>query len=181
MSGNAEQHLRRWLEEFVVGLDLCPFARPLLESPTLRIAIRQEPDVETLRRAYLEELDLLQGSSEEDLATTLLAFTGALEDFNDFLDFLHEAENLLADAGLEGHVQLASFHPAYQFAGEPPDAASHFSNRAPYPVLHLLRENMMGRVLETYPDPSTIPENNIARLNGLGRDELQRRWSALFL
>ena len=147
MTSPAERHIRRWLESFVVGLDLCPFARPLLGSPALRIAILGDSDIDALRRAYLEELDLLQRSSEEAIATTLLGFPAALGEFDEFLDFVHQADGLLDASGLRGHVQLASFHPHYQFAGEPPDAASHFSNRAPYPLLHLLRENMVGRLL----------------------------------
>lgn len=176
----AERHIRRWLEDFVVGLDLCPFARPLLGSSSLRTAIIENTDVGALRRAYLVELDLLQGSSEEEIATTLLAFPAALGEFDEFLDFVHEAEELLDASGLRGHVQLASFHPRYRFAGESSVAASHFSNRAPYPLLHLLRENMVGRVLTGFPEPERIPARNIERLNCIGSDEMERRWQALF-
>jgi hypothetical protein len=175
-----ERHLRRWLEEFVVGLDLCPFARPLLGSPALRIAVCADTEPATLRRAYLEELDCLQRSSEEAVATTLLAFPSALDEFDDFLDFVHEADGILDACGLRGHVQLASFHPRYRFAGEPEDAASHFSNRAPYPLLHLLRENMLDRQLAGFPGPEQIPARNIERLNGIGSAEMARRWHALF-
>lgn len=176
----AERRIRRWLEAFVVGLELCPFARPLLGSRSLRIAISEATEPAALRRAFLEELDFLQRHDEAEVATTLLAFPDALGDFDDFLDFVHEADVLLDEAGLVGHVQLASFHPRYRFAGEPPDAASHYSNRAPYPVLHLLRENMLGRLLADYPDPARIPARNVERLNGIGRDEMARRWRALF-
>ena len=175
-----ERHIRRWLEEFVVGLDLCPFARPLLGSPALRIAINDNTEPDALRRTFLEELDLLQRSSEEEVATTLLAFPVALGEFDEFLDFVHEAEDLLDVSGLRGHVQLAHFHPHYRFAGEPEGAASHFSNRAPYPMLHLLRENMVGRVLEGFPEPEQIPARNIDRLNLIGSEEMARRWQALF-
>ena len=101
-----------------------------------------------MRSAFLQELDLLQRSTEQDIATTLLAFPHALHDFADYLWFLDDAQELLQEAGLEGVVQLASFHPQYRFAGEAPDAASHYSNRAPYPLIHLLREDMLSRVLE---------------------------------
>lgn len=180
MTASAERCLRAWLEDFVVGLNLCPFARPLLAAPGLRIAICEERNPAAIRNAFLEELDLLQRSSEGQVATTLLAFPHALQDFEEYLLFLDDAQHLLLEAGLEGIVQLASFHPQYRFAGEPPEAASHYSNRAPYPVIHLLREDMLSQVLEDFSDPQRIPERNIETLTGIGVDELQRRWQALF-
>jgi hypothetical protein len=176
-----ERHIRRWLDDFVVGLNLCPFARPLLGAPNLRIAVCEETSPSALLRAVLLELDSLQCSTEQEVATTLLVFPRALQDFNDYLLFLDEAQDLLVESGLEGLVQLASFHPQYQFAGETPDAASHYSNRAPYPMFHLLREDMVSRALEDFPDPEQIPDRNIDTLNGIGAEELERRWHALFL
>ena len=125
-------------------------------------------------------LDLLQRSTEQDIATTLLVFPNALHDFEDYLYLLEDAEDLLVESGLEGVVQLASFHPRYQFAGEAPGAASHYSNRAPYPIIHLLREEMLSRVLMDDTDPDSIPDKNIATLDALGVDELERRWRGLF-
>src|SRR5210317_1291922 len=159
--GSPEGRIRRWLREFVVGLDLCPFARPLLSARNLRIVICDATDEVGLRRAFLRELDLLQGSDESDIATTLLAFTDALLDFDDYLHFLAGAEELVVESGLEGLFQLASFHPNYQFQGEDEDAAGHYSNRAPYPLIHLLRENMLTRVLADYPAPEQIPARNM--------------------
>ena len=121
----------------------------------------------------------LQRSAEQEIATKLLAFPDALHDFEEYLWFLDDAEGLLQEAGLESVVQLASFHPQYLFAGEPPQAASHYSNRAPYPVIHLLREDMLTRVLEDFPAPEQIPERNIATLNTIGVEELARRWRAM--
>lgn len=178
-AGKVEASIRAWLDEFVVGLNLCPFARPLLGADSLRIAICQQSDPAALRQAFLEELDLLQGSSEQQIATTLLAFPAALADFDDYLQFLDQAQELLAASGLEGIVQLASFHPHYQFAGEDEAAAGNFSNRAPYPLLHLLREGMLTRVLEDFPAPQEIPRRNIRTLNAIGAAELARRWRAL--
>jgi hypothetical protein len=180
VTGHVELHIRRWLREFVVGLNLCPFARPLLGAPNLRIAVCEETDTPALLRAFLGELDLLQHSTEQDIATTLLVFPNALHDFEDYLYLLEDAEDLLVESGLEGVVQLASFHPRYQFAGEAPGAASHYSNRAPYPIIHLLREEMLSRVLMDDTDPDSIPDKNIATLTALGVEELQRRWQALF-
>ncbi|PLW70939.1 DUF1415 domain-containing protein [Pseudohalioglobus lutimaris] len=175
----AEAHTRRWLTEFVVGLNLCPFARPMLDNPQLRIAVCGGADDEALSRFFLNELDLLQSTAEAEVATSLLVFTAALVDFDDYLDFLDFSQGLLIDAGLEGLVQLASFHPEYRFAGEADNAASHFSNRAPWPTIHLIREDMLSRVLGEFPDAEAIPQSNIETLEGLGVDEMQRRWDAL--
>lgn len=175
-----EQRLRAWLEAFVVGLNLCPFARPLLDAPHLRIAVCESAEPVARRQAFLEELDLLQASTEEAIATTLLALPRGLDEFEDYLDYLGECQQLLEESGLDGVVQLASFHPLYQFAGEEEDAASHYSNRSPYPVIHLLRENMLTRVLQDYEQPERIPANNIRTLEQLGVSELESRWQALF-
>lgn len=167
----------------MVGLNLCPFARPLLQGPGLRIAVctadDSEQGLQQMRASLLRELDLLQGSSADEIATTLLAYTGGLSRFDDYLDFLDQANMLLEAAGLEGVIQLASFHPDYQFAGEAPDAASHYSNRAPLPVIHLLREDMLERALAAWPEPENIPRANIARLNSMGREELAARLARL--
>ena len=178
--GAAEQHTRRWLDEFVVGLNLCPFARPLFQDPALRIAVCAAGQPEDLRNAFLTELDLLQASPESAIATSLLVFTGALADFDDYLDFLDEAQALLDAAGLSGLVQLASFHPGYLFGGEAPESASHFSNRAPWPTIHFIREDMLSRALADDPDPDRIPARNVATLEALGVEELENRWKALF-
>lgn len=176
----ARAHIQAWLTEFVVGLNLCPFARPVLLADSLRIEICNLTDSRELLNAFLLELDLLQRSSEAQIATTLLVFPMALGDFQDYLDFLDDAQALLAEAGLEGVVQLASFHPHYQFAAEPASAPSHYSNRSPYPVIHFLREDMLSRVLAEGADPDEVPLRNIATLDTIGSKELQRRWGQLF-
>ena len=180
MTEDAERHIRLWLDDFVVGLNLCPFARSLLGASNLRIAVCASSDEAELRNAFLQELDLLQASMEQEIATTLLAFPHALQSFADYLSFLDDAQELLRAAGLEGIVQLASFHPQYRFAGEHPDAASHYSNRAPYPIIHLLREDMLTRALEEFANPEQIPDRNIETLNNIGVEELERRWQTIF-
>lgn len=172
--------IQRWLEQFVVGLNLCPFARPLLGEDNLRIALCESATQSDLRMAFLQELDLLQRTQELEVATTLLAFPYALEDFEAYLAFLDECQLLLQSAGLEGLVQLASFHPQYLFADEGAAGASHYSNRSPYPMIHLLREDMLSRVLADDVDPELIPARNIATLEGIGVAELMRRWQGLF-
>jgi hypothetical protein len=179
-SATAQSRIQAWLDEFVVGLNLCPFARPLLGTDKLRIEICNHTSSEQLRMAFLSELDLLQRSAEEEVATTVLAFPAALGDFGDYLDFLEDAQALLTEVGLDGVVQLASFHPHYQFAGEPAAAPSHYSNRSPYPVIHLLREDMLTRVLADGADPDEVPLRNIATLEAIGTEELEQRWRQLF-
>ncbi len=180
VSDNIEKQVRAWLEIFVVGLNLCPFARPFVardqpDAQGLRIAICKDSGPEAIRRAFLQELDTLQSSSEQEVATTLLVFPAALQSFEHYLDFLADAQELLAEAGLEGLLQLASFHPEYKFEGEEPGAASHFSNRAPYPIIHILREDMLERVLRDFPNPENIPAENIKTLEQIGTEELKSR------
>ncbi|MCS5593238.1 MAG: DUF1415 domain-containing protein [Porticoccaceae bacterium] len=174
-----EKQVRAWLEQFVVGLNLCPFAAPVVSSDGLRIKVCESSDIEQIMQMFLAELDLIQSTSELDIATTLLAIPNALSDFDDYLDAIDLAESLLSDAGLEGIIQLASFHPNYQFAEESAESASHFSNRSPYPLIHFLREDMMARALGSFPNPETIPIKNISILESIGREEIERRWNKI--
>jgi len=175
MSAAIEQaaaHTRRWIERFVVGLELCPFAAPTLSDNTLRIAVCDKTAEEELAKALLEELDLLQREPESEVSTSVLVFQKALADFDDYLDFLGLAEALLEECGLEGVVQIASFHPDYCFEGVPADDAANATNRSPYPMLHFIREAALTRALAHYPDPEDIPQRNIDRLRALGADAI---------
>jgi hypothetical protein len=109
----------------------------------------------------------------------LLVIPNALGDFEDYLDVVDLAETLLIDAGLEGIIQLASFHPYYQFAEEPVEAVSHFSNRSPYPLIHFLREDMMASALQNFINPEQIPARNIEMLQDIGRNDIEQRWQQL--
>ena len=185
MPGRVEKHVRAWLETFVVGLNLCPFARLFVSgasplSKGLRIAVCSDTEPEALSHAFLQELDILQSSPEQEAATTVLVFPNALQSFGEYLDYLADVTDLLLRSGLQGLVQLASFHPEYEFEGEQPGGASHFSNRAPYPIIHFLREDMMARVLLDFPHPENIPRDNIETLEKLGARELRARWESLF-
>lgn len=168
-----------WIKEFVVGLNLCPFARPLVASDALRVTVCEASDDEGVAGALLDEIELIQEASEAEIATTLVVLTNALQRFDDYLAFLDGAQQLLEEMDLLGVLQLASFHPDYQFAGEPIEAASHFTNRAPFPMIHVLREDMVTRALETYPNPEQIPERNSQKLEDLGRERLQQMLTAL--
>ncbi|UTW10848.1 DUF1415 domain-containing protein [Marinobacterium rhizophilum] len=167
---------RRWVEVMVVGENLCPFAASVLKRDQIRFAVSQAQDGAGVARDFLAELALIQQTPEDDIATTLLIVPAALGDFYDYLDALAQCEELITDAGLEGVFQLASFHPNYRFGGVPPDDISHWTNRSPYPMFHLLREGQMSRVLAHYPDPDAIPERNIEHLRALGREGLIARF-----
>ena len=168
-----------WVKDFVVGLNLCPFARPLLASDALRVTVCEATEFEIVAGALLDEIELIQRTSEAEIATTLVVFPNALQRFDDYLVFLEGAQQLIEEMDLLGALQLASFHPDYQFAGEPIEAASHFTNRAPFPMIHLLREEMVTRALEAYPNPEQIPERNIQKLEDLGRERLQQMLTSL--
>lgn len=164
---------RAWVEQVVVGLELCPFARAPMAGATIGYRLCAEADRDSQLTALLVELQRLADVPETELATTLLVYPHGLDDFDAFLQRVEEAEALLVGAGYTGAVQLAHFHPRYQFAGEPADDLSHYTNRAPYPVLHLLREATLTRLLDRYPDPENIPVRNMLRLRSLGRPALQ--------
>jgi hypothetical protein len=145
----------------------------------LRIEVSQASDPEGIARALVNEIAVIQNASEADVATTLVVFPNALAEFETYLEFLDNAELLLQEMNLRGVLQLASFHPDYQFAGEPIDATSHFTNRAPFPIIHILREAMVTRALEGFPNPEEIPKRNILTLEGLGHERIQAMLTAL--
>lgn len=174
-----ERKTLRWVEAFVVGFNLCPFARPLLASDALRVTVCEATDNEGVAETLVAEIELIQKASESEIATTLVVFPNALQGFDGYLAFLDGAQQLLEEMGLLDVLQLASFHPDYQFAGEPIESASHFTNRSPFPMIHLLREDMVTRALETYPNPEQIPERNIQKLEDLGLERLQQMLTAL--
>ena len=175
----AEQRVRAWLDDFVVGLDLCPFARPVVASAGMRIRICESDQLQPVAETFVAELELIAQSSESDIATSLLVLPNALNDFEEYLSFIDNAEDLIEERDLAGIIQLASFHPDYQFEGESPESASHFTNRSPYPLIHFLRETMMDRVLENFPNPEAIPQRNIQTLEAIGRSDIEKRWNCL--
>lgn len=162
---------RRWIERVVVGLSLCPFARPVL--PRLRVAVTDADDLEALLGALVDELQRLVDTDPEALPTTVLVVPDGLADFDAYLDALALVEAALADTGLDGEIQVASFHPRYRFDGVPPDDPANYSNRSPYPMFHLLREADVSRAVDTHPDPEGIPTRNIERLRALGADAIR--------
>ena len=174
-----DRRVRAWLQQFVVGLNLCPFARPVVSSEALRVVVCEATQHQDITAAFMTELDLIQRSSESMVATTLLAIPYALRDFEEYLDFIKEAESLLEAVGLSGVIQLASFHPEYQFEGEPAESAGHYTNRAPFALIHFLREEMMTRALDQFPDPEQIPLRNSQRLEAMGAATIKQMLKSL--
>ena len=163
--------VRRWVEELVVGLNLCPFAKRELVNNRIRFVVTQSIGEEQLLAALQTELSLL--NNDESIETTLLIHPDVLQDFFDYNQFLDKADQLLLQMGLEGVYQIASFHPDYQFAGTAVEDAENYTNRSPYPLLHILREASLERTIAAYPDVEQIPVRNIETMNKLGRDKLQ--------
>lgn len=159
---------RRWLEKAVIGLNLCPFAKAVHAKGQVRFVVSAARSVDALVEDLMAELKSLEAADPAVVDTTLLVHPGILGDFEDYNDFLDIADTLLDELELTGILQIASFHPQYQFAGTQPDAIENYTNRSPFPMLHLLREDSVERAVTTYPDVADIPERNIVTMNRLG-------------
>jgi len=166
---------RTWLERAVIGLNLCPFAKAVYVKQQVRFTVSGATTRSALREDLARELRLLQAAAPQDVDTTLLIHPAVLNDFVDYNDFLREADDTLAELGLEGEIQIASFHPDYQFGDSGPHDLDNYTNRSPYPTLHLLREASIDMAVRAFPDPSAIYEANKATLDRLGMDG----WNAL--
>ncbi|MBA4186568.1 MAG: DUF1415 domain-containing protein [Planctomycetaceae bacterium] len=159
---------RRWISDVVIGLNLCPFARRVFEDERIRYAVTDTADAKTLRAVLAEELRSLVAMPTETVEAAFLIHPLALSDFLDYNDFVADSELLLADLGLEGVIQIAGFHPQYQFAGTRTDSVENYTNRSPYPMLHLLREDSVSRVNDDPEKVAGIPERNIETMRRLG-------------
>lgn len=177
-NSQVEATVRRWVETMVVGLGLCPFARRELDKERVRFVVSDAITEQALLVDLEAELELLE--QDASVETTLLIHPRVLETFYDYNQFLDDAERLLQQMELDGIYQIASFHPDYQFAGTQPDDAENYTNRSPYPVLHLLREESLDRVLETSEFAEQIPERNIALMNEMGAAQLNALFRAQF-
>ena len=163
--------VRQWVETVVVGLNLCPFAKRELIKNRVRFTVTKALTEEQLLIDLEAELELL--NNNEFIETTLLIHPQVLQDFYNYNQFLDYVEGLLTQMGLTGVYQIASFHPDYQFGGTEPNDVENYTNRSPYPLLHLIREDSLERAIANYPDSDQIPERNIALLKSLGRDKMQ--------
>ena len=159
---------RHWLEKAVIGLNLCPFAKAVYVKNQVRLVVSHARHADDLLEELDRELDLLVATPAEEVDTTLLIHPTLFEDFLDFNDFLEIAEGVVDEHGLDGVVQLASFHPQFQFDGTEPDDISNYTNRAPFAILHLLREDSVERAVAAFPEADAIFEQNIATLEKLG-------------
>jgi hypothetical protein len=163
---NVIEHVSRWVQSVVVGLNLCPFAADPLSRGKVRVVASRGADTSELLAELLHEIDLLETTGEAE--TTLIAIPDLLGEFDDFLDAVAAAEALMAQRGLEGRYQLAHFHPHYCFEGVAEDDPANLTNRSPYPLIHIIRWSDVRHAMETYPDVDQIPANNQARLRELG-------------
>jgi len=168
---------RLWLERAVIGLNLCPFAKAVYAKQQVRFVLSDATTPEALLEQLAEELLLLRDTPAEEIDTTLIVHPEVLGDFLDYNDFLDNADAAVEALDLEGVLQVASFHPGYQFAGTAFDDIGNYTNRSPYPTLHLLREDSVSRAVEAFPDADAIVDRNIETLDKLGVEG----WRKLFL
>ena len=168
---------KHWLEAAVIGLNLCPFAKAVYVKNQVRLVVSKARHADDLLEELDRELDLLVATPASEIDTTLLIHPTLFEDFLDFNDFLEVAEGVVDEHGLEGVIQLASFHPRFQFDGTEADDISNYTNRAPFAILHLLREDSVERAVEAFPQADAIFDVNIGTLEKLGRTG----WKALGL
>jgi hypothetical protein len=174
------QAVNDWIRQIVIGLNLCPFARKPVEDKRVSIIISHATDNDAILEVVLQALLALENTPASELETSLIVLPEAYSDFIEFNDILHVLNNVLELEGFEGMLQIASFHPRYQFAGTRAGDRENYTNRAPYPILHLIREESVEQALASHPDPDAIPENNIRRLQQLSEDEFRTLFSYLF-
>ena len=172
--------INQWLDEVVIGLNLCPFAAKPRREKRVRIAISHATDEETLLNDLQTELERLSDTPVDELETTLLAIPDMLENFEDYNDFLDAVDLWVEQFGWEGELQVASFHPQYQFADTEADEPGNLTNRSPWPLLHIIREESLEQAIEHYPDVEGIPERNIKRMEALTADEKRKLFPYLF-
>lgn len=159
---------RHWLTRAVIGLNLCPFAKAVHVKDQIRYAVSEASDMEGALLDLERELQRLAEADPQAIDTTLLILPHALLDFHEYNDALFFAERMLKQLHLEGELQIASFHPEYQFEGTAPDDVENYTNRSPYPILHLLRESSIDRAVEAFPEAETIFARNEALMRKMG-------------
>jgi hypothetical protein len=163
-----------WLRDLVVGQGLCPFARTPFERGRVQVVVSAAQSTEELLLDLATELTRLSETAPEDVETTLLVHPRCLGGFDEYNDFLDVVDALIVDRGFEGVFQVASFHPDYRFADTEPDAAENYTNRSPFPMLHLLREASVARAVDEHPDVAEIPRRNVALMRATARTRLER-------
>ncbi len=171
---NIHAQVNQWLEDVVIGLNLCPFAAKPNRNKQIKIAISHATEEQALLEDILTWLMELESTKAEDLETTIVTVPNMLQDFFDYNLFIDWVEALIKQQGWDGIFQIATFHPDYCFGGTEPDDAENLTNRSPYPLFHLIREESMAKVLKHYPNPEAIPDTNIARVESLTAEERRK-------
>ena len=166
--GRVVAQTQDWLERFVIGLGLCPFAAAPYRQGRITYSVCDADSMEGIYQAFLQSLETFVQADPVEQETALLIVSRGLTEFNDYLDALSLLEQAVAEACLDGVIQLASFHPDYRFEGVPQGDPANYSNRSPLPMFHLIREEGLAEALASYPDPEGIPRRNIRRLRELG-------------
>ncbi len=161
-----------WLDRIIIKHNICPFAKKERDKGSIRFSVNESSDVSQALEHLVLECEQLDANPE--IETTLFILTKIGRDFNDYLDFLDIANQLLIDQGCEGVYQLASFHPDYCFAQSTQDDAANYTNRSPHPTLHIIREKSLEKALQSYPEPELIPERNIDYCRNLGLQKMQK-------
>lgn len=165
------EQTKQWLEQVIIGLNFCPFAKKEFVNQTIHYHISEKEQIKAAIKELLLQCNYLQDNSEVE--TSLVIYQQGFRDFNRFLDLVDYGNDLLVEEGFEGIFQIANFHPEYCFSDVDYDDAGNYTNRSPYPTLHLIREESMARVLKVYKDPEAIPENNIALAHEKGAGYFQ--------
>ncbi len=165
-----------WVKTVIIGHNFCPFAKRELERESIRFSVDRSTDLASALQMVIDECVHLDNNDATE--TTLLIFTEAFESFDDYLELVELAQELLADQDYEGTYQLASFHPQYCFADADQNDAANYTNRSPYPMLHLIREASLAQALESYPESEKIPKRNVEYARELGLEEMKRQLDA---
>ncbi|BCE02194.1 DUF1415 family protein [Marinicellulosiphila megalodicopiae] len=176
-----EQHIQKWVDQFIISLNLCPFAKAVFPKQTL-ISVCPETKFEHIHKFAIEQLEYLLQQSETDLATTLVVVPKGLESFYDFLDLLDVLEQQLEDTQLDQHIQIAPFHPNFEFESDEDSQetpATLKTNQSPYPIFHLLRVKQVEQVLTTDDMAEKIVQRNKDVLNELGVDEIEKLFNKI--
>ena len=168
------EQVDQWLNDVVIGLNLCPFAAKPQRNKQIKIFVSEASQEEALLEDILLQLIELSNTEPEKLETTLVVVPNMLQDFWDYNFFIDWVEDLIKQQDWEGIFQVATFHPDYCFGGAEPEDDENLTNRSPYPVFHLIREESMEKVLKHYPDPESIPDTNIARVSALSEEERKK-------
>jgi uncharacterized protein len=167
---------RRWLERSVIGLNLCPFAESAYRGGRVRFRVSEQRSASGLLEDFCSELTELQAADPQQCETALLIHPWVLADFIEYNDFLDVCDAAIVESGLEGELQVASFHPQYRFEGTQSEDIENYTNRSPFPMLHLLREASIERAIAAVPDTDEIYRRNIRTLRTLGHEGWQRLW-----